>query len=457
MNRSNILLTPIFLAAVLIFLLISFARAESRQNSWEDKIDPYLLELSQSRQPEQQIEFIVMLEEQAEINLPIGLDKSEQTAAVYDQLRNLATDSQVELINKLKNKGADVKPYLVINAVHVTAPVSILSDIASRPDVAYLHNNLPFQLEVQSVQSSPFVSADAVQNVEWGVEKIGAPLVWANGITGTGAIIAGQDTGYHWNHPALINQYRGWNGDTADHSYNWHDAISSDISGDNNNPCGYSLTAPCDDVGSTHGTHTMGTMIGETDGNQIGVAPGAEWISCRNMEEGYGTPETYIDCFEWFLAPTDLNNQNPDPSKAPHVVNNSWGCPTSEGCNTSNFNVMDTVINNLRSAGIVVVTSAGNDGRNGCSSVKTPAAIYAGAFSIGATTFDDEIADFSSRGPVTADGSGRMKPNVTAPGSGVRSATGTSSYGMLSGTSMAAPHVAGAVGLMISAYQPIAG
>ncbi|MEM6318717.1 MAG: S8 family serine peptidase, partial [Bacteroidota bacterium] len=138
------------------------------------------------------------------------------------------------------------------------------------------------------------------------------------------------------------------------------------------------------------------------------------------------------------------------------VINNSWGCPTSEGCNTSNFNVMDTVINNLRSAGIVVVTSAGNSGSS-CSSVRTPAAIYEGAFSIGATTLNDEVADFSSRGPVTADGSGRIKPNVTAPGRGVRSATGTSGYGTLSGTSMAAPHVAGAVGLMISAYPPIAG
>lgn len=456
MNRYTILLTPLFLAAVLVFLLITFSRVESAKNSWEDKVDPFLLELLQSRRPDHQIEFIVLLEEQTTISLPDGLDKNGQTMAVYKQLQKAAANSQQSLIETLKNEGAQVKPYVVINAVHVSAPLSILTTIAARDDVAFLHNNQPFQLDIQSARSSPFFTADAFQSTEWGIEKIGAPLLWADGITGTGAIIAGQDTGYNWNHPALINQYRGWDGDTADHNYNWHDAISSDINGDNNNPCGYSLTVPCDDIGSTHGTHTMGTMIGETNGYQIGVAPGAEWIACRNMEEGYGTPETYIDCFEWFLAPTDLNDENPDPSKAPHVINNSWGCPTSEGCSTFNFGVMDTVINNLRAAGIVVVTSAGNSGSS-CNSVRTPAAIYEGSFAVGATNINDGITSFSSRGPVTVDGSGRIKPNVTAPGDAVRSATGTTGYGTLSGTSMAAPHVAGAVGLMISAYPPIAG
>merc|ERR1712127_902407 len=100
-------------------------------------------------------------------------------------------------------------------------------------------------------------------------------------------------------------------------------------------------------------------MVGEDNDNQIGVAPGAKWIACRNMERGNGTPATYIECFEWFMAPTDLNNENPDVSKAPHVIANSWSCPTSEGCDSTNWHVMEAVVQNLKASGVVVVVSAG--------------------------------------------------------------------------------------------------
>ncbi|HEY3386280.1 MAG TPA: S8 family peptidase, partial [Saprospiraceae bacterium] len=171
---------------------------------------------------------------------------------------------------------------------------------------------------------------------------------------------------------------------------------------------------------------------------------------------GYGTPFTYIECFEWFLAPTDLNNENPDPLKAPHVINNSWGCPPIEGCDSSNYDIMNMVVNNLRAAGIVVVVSAGNDG-SACSTVYTPAAMYEGSFTVGATRFNDTIAGYSSRGPVLTDHSNRLKPNVSAPGSGVRSSVPGGAYDFSSGTSMAGPHVAGLVALMISANPDLAG
>src|SRR5690606_6949367 len=182
---------------------------------------------------------------------------------------------------------------------------------------------------------------------------------------------------------------------------------------DSINPCGLDSKVPCDDNG--HGTHTMGTMIGLDGPNQIGVAPEATWCACRNMERGWGTPFTYLECFEWFLAPTDLNNQNPDPTKAPHVINNSWSCPQAEGCDSSNWMLLDMAVMNLRLAGTVVVVSAGNSG-SGCGSVSTPAAMFEGSFSVGATRENDTIAGFSSRGPVFVDGSLRLKPNVAAPG-----------------------------------------
>src|SRR5205814_10517570 len=220
--------------------------------------------------------------------------------------------------------------------------------------------------------------SQAPATVEPGVVKVNAPQLWAMGFTGQGIVIGNQDTGMRWTHNALKPHYRGWNGSTADHNYNWHDSIHSDISGNGSNPCGFDSQQPCDDNG--HGTHTTGTTSGDDgSGNQVGVAPGAKWIGCHNMDENVGRPETYSECFQWFIAPTDLNNQNPNPDLSPDVINNSWGCPPEEGC--TNVTVLQTIVENTRAAGIVVVVSAGNDG-SGCESVVDPAAIYDASFSV---------------------------------------------------------------------------
>jgi serine protease AprX len=251
-----------------------------------------------------------------------------------------------------------------------------------------------------------------------------------------------------WQHPALRPHYRGWNGSTGEHDYNWWDAVHADLDGDGTNPCGFNTKAPCDDdTGNSHGSHTMGTAIGDDGaGNQIGVAPGAKWISCRNMDSGIGRPSTYIECLQFFLAPTDLQGRNPDPARRPDVVGNSYACPTNEQCTQDSLRV---AVDNMRAGGIFMSVSAGNEGPN-CSSVVWPPSHYDSSVSVGATDINDAIAGFSSRGPVTIDGSGRPKPDLVAPGVGVRSSTRTG-YGALSGTSMASPHVGGAVALLWSA------
>ncbi len=273
------------------------------------------------------------------------------------------------------------------------------------------------------------------------MSRVRAPEVWTLGFTGQGIVVADLDTGVQWNHPALIGAYRGWNGSSADHNYNWYDAAYDQV-GDVRAP------APADDNG--HGTHTTGTIIGDDGlGNQIGVAPGAQWIACRNMRFGIGSVARYTLCFQFSLAPTDLNGNNPDPSKAADITSNSWGCDPGYGeigCDVPSALV--TVTQVLRDAGIMTVAAAGNQGAL-CATVMHAPGTLDQAFSVGATNSSNTIAGFSSRGPSTF--TGHLKPDVVAPGVGVRSAYPVSNYASLNGTSMATPHVAGVVALLWSA------
>jgi serine protease AprX len=409
-----------------------------------------------------EVEFLVILAEQADLGVPsAACSPSPSTReaclrCVYDTLREVALRSQASLRAELDAAGVDYRPFYVVNMLAVKGDRTLLTRLAARPEVARVAANPRIRQPLPDPQPQPQINEARLhpsQGIEWNVARVNADDVWALGYTGQSIVVAGQDTGYDWDHPALIDQYRGYSGVTATHDYNWHDAIHTNSHG--YNPCGADSPEPCDDHG--HGTHTMGTIVGDDGGgNQIGVAPGARWIGCRNMDNGYGTPATYAECFEFFLAPYPVGGDpfaDGVPGLAPHVINNSWTCPPSEGCEPD---TLQTVVENVRAAGIVVVASAGNTGA-ACSTVDSPIAMYDAAFSVGASNSSDDIASFSSRGPVTVDGSGRLKPDVTAPGVGVRSSLRGGGYGFKSGTSMAGPHVAGTVALLWSAAPHLVG
>lgn len=447
--------TFLILSSLLFLTWTAFTPAQKTTfdvGSWEEKVSTQLMTKALRGEA---LDFLVILNNQKNVSASRTFKTKEARGNfVYENLKKNAEVDQKNIIKVLKNEQASFRSFFIINAIQVKGDFNLLKKIAQLPEVGQLTDNSPVQFE-QPVATN-YTNSRGPSAIEWGIDMIDAEEVWALGFNGQNVIVGGQDTGYDWTHPALSHNYRG-NGATVDHNYNWHDAIHEIIStsSDTINPCGLDSVVPCDD--HNHGTHTMGTMVGEDGENQIGVAPGAKWIACRNMERGNGRPSTYIECFEWFMAPTDLNNENPDISKAPHVIANSWSCPTSEGCDSTNWHIMEDVVENLKASGVVVVVSAGNSGGQGCGSVSTPAAMFEASFSVGATNSEDNLAGFSSRGPVTVNGSGIRKPDVSAPGVAVRSCIRDSSYATFSGTSMAGPHTAGLVALMISANPDLAG
>ncbi|MEP7200188.1 MAG: S8 family serine peptidase, partial [Chloroflexota bacterium] len=428
-------------------LLVLLAANGSQGAAAQSKIDPRVLaDTADGRSGH----FLVVLTEQARAQDVARTTRDRETRGrlVVEALRAPAA-SQSPVRAQLDALGAKQRAYWIVNLLAVEGNRAVVEAMAARPDVQAIEADRAFRVPLESADA---LGPEAVTAVEWNLNWVNAPAVWAMGDTGQNSVYANADTGVQWNHPALKPHYRGWNGASADHNYNWWDAIHTDIDG-NGNPCGFNLITPCDDNG--HGTHTLGTGVGDDGaGNQVGMAPGAKWISCRNMDAGVGRPSTYIECLQFFMAPTDLNGNNPDPNKRPDAVGNSYVCPPSELCSANSLQI---AVDNMRAAGIFMSVSAGNSGSS-CSTVSDPPALYDSAITVGATGFQsDSIAAFSSRGPVTVDSSNRLKPDLVAPGVSVRSSYPTNSYATLSGTSMASPHVAGAVALLWSAFPNLRG
>jgi hypothetical protein len=409
--------------------------------AWRAKVDARLLGATA---PSDRA-FLIVLAEQADLSGARRVSgKRAKGRFVLERLSETAARSQAELLRWLAGRGAEAEPYWIANAIRVRGGADLIESIARRADVARVEADASIPMRLPVPRAVPNAARTPAAE-PWNLVMIGAPDVWAAGDTGAGIVIGDADTGQKWDHPALKPRYRGWDGTAAHHGHNWHDAVHDAGAG---NSCGSDAPAPCDDDG--HGTATTGIAVGDDGaGMRVGVAPGAQWIGCRNMDQGSGSPTRYMECFQWFLAPTDSAGENPDPDLAPDVVTNSWDCPPAEGCTTPD--ILKTAVENLRAAGIAAVFSAGNGGP-ACDTIAVPG-IYTAGITVGATDEADAIADYSSRGP----GEGGPKPDLVAPGDNILTSHLDGGYAAFALTSAAAPQVAGLLALVLSTAPSLSG
>ncbi len=383
---------------------------------------------------------------------PLIKDRTERIRFVYDQLRFQALRTQGPVIEKLKSRGIQYQAFYIENSILIeNANESLLSEISTWPEVISMSLNPKLILKTIDWQKALSFSFPnySLNNQGRGPEahltRLKIPQVW-NELKnrGQGIVIGNQDTGFLWTHSALKRQYRGFGGLNVNHMYNWMDAFGV-------------MTEPEDDQG--HGTHTLGSMIGD-DGkkNQIGAAPDAKWIGCRNMNKGVGSVAAYLTCFQFFLAPYPMGGdpaRDGRPELAPHIVNNSWSCSEKEGCRS---NELLGALQAHKAAGILNVVAAGNYGPQ-CGTVATAPAKYTDeVLSVGAyNRYMNEAASFSGRGP--SSWSGKLAPDITAYGEIIRSSvySGNDSYDDKGGTSMASPQIAGGIALLWSSRPRLIG
>lgn len=359
------------------------------------------------------------------------LTEQERHKLAIEAMKNIAYNSQLHILEQIEHNNkyvSECESFWITNVIYIKGVAGFIRYIASRDDVEYVFENLPLML-VEPVDSG--IAADFNAGSEPGLDIIGAKTAWEMGLTGEGSIVCNFDTGVDGNHPALLPGWRGSNGGSVSES--WFDPYTN-------------TDFPVDRHG--HGTHTMGTMVGLDGGDTVGVAFGAQWIAGAVVDRGGGVQRTIADILSAFQWAADPDGDPSTSDDMPDVINNSWGVPTGYlgPCNMTFWEAID----NVESLGIICLFAAGNEGPFS-STIRTPAdriTTQFNSFAVGALNGQTlEIASFSSRGPSGCD-SLTIKPEISAPGIGVRSCDNGGGYIAMSGTSMATPHIAGAVAIL---------
>ena len=407
----------------------------------------------------------LVLTTQADVSGAFGLNsKAQRGQYVYNALTNTARQSQPALLQAISQMGLIGTGYYIANFVMVLAPAGTtisttqLQELQARPEVQTIESVNSFNPKLPSANAPPVGTLPPGRGIEKNLQFINAPAVWAQGGSGQGVTVGVVDTGFAWDHPLLKTQYRGMSAKGVDHNFNWWDAVHASLTS-GTNPCGVNLQEPCDDFG--HGTHVAGAALGGNGKDyQIGVAPDARLMGCRDMDRGYAsTGATFEECMQFMLAPWDLNGQNADVTKAPDVVVHPYHC-YAPGASCIDDPVMNMVYWNLYAAGITSVVAAEDSGP-ACGGAATWPQVYPIAIVTGALDFDPAsgspssvIAGYSAMG---AQQGTIFKPDIASPGTQILSATPGGNVATMSGTSVAASQLAGAFALILSARPALQG
>ncbi|MFH1748701.1 MAG: S8 family serine peptidase, partial [Planctomycetota bacterium] len=428
-------------------------------------IDTGLQDVLELTQPDETISTLVFLTQRVDIDaLNDSLTAQRATLqarheTVVRSLREMARGSQGTLhgyLKQLEQAGRieRFEAFWIVNCFRVDTVPAEIELLAQHPDVDTIYFNYPIEMitpetpepGTASLNSDEGQSQRGPRTPEPGLYAVRAPEVWAMGFTGEGVLVSTLDTGVDGSHPALANRWRG----VADPRYVGHPgwAFFDPVT---------NWTFPQDS--GSHGTHTMGSVCGGAPGDEVGVAPGAQWIHAAVIDRSglYDTCTDALLAFQWLIDPDEDPNTNWD---VPAVCSNSWGIgswhnvpPYNTPCDESFWSYLDA----CEAAGIVILFSAGNEGSDP-NTLRRPADRATDDFRTCAVGGIDGNAGgppwpmytSSSRGPTycTPDGTAAIKPEISAPAVSVRSSVPGGGYSSYSGTSMASPHVNGVVALM---------
>lgn len=352
--------------------------------------------------------------------------------AHFKTMTEYADSMQGPLNTFLSEKGANFKKFWITNAFVVyDADIELVRSLEMQfPVVQEIYIERQASIEVPISSQVEESSGAGVNMASWNIEQTNAPFAWSQGFTGRGFVMGNIDTGVRYTHEALRNNYKGSAQNDNTHDYNWHDPRGEEIPFDNNG----------------HGTHVMGSMAGSF-ASGIGMAYDATWIAAKGCASSSCSQSDLTSSGQFMAAPTRTNGLNPDPTKAPHVVQNSWG---GSGGQTWFHAIIDSWL----ALDIVPSFSAGNSG-SACGTIGSPSD-YEYAVSVASNDQNRALSSFSSRGQ--GEGSNSpwrlQKPDISGPGSAIRSAwnTGDSAYNTISGTSMSGPHVAASSVLILGPY-----
>jgi hypothetical protein len=378
-------------------------------------------------------DFIVRFTTQADLGPAESMDWEARGEFVVQALTE-AAKVQERAKAYLDERGLQHETFIAGNDLYVfqgvAADAYALAELAEvdslRAPRTYFITPVGFSLQSYDV---PENQPDALA---WGISYVKADQFWAAfTVQGDNMVVANIDTGVQWDHPALDQAFK-CPGDPGNPAC-WEDPSNICPGG-----------TACDNNG--HGTHTMGTMVGDDDPSltwQAGMAPNSQWIACKGCESTSCSDFALNTCADWILQPGG------SPANRPNVVNNSWGGGGGDTWYLAKVQAWSA-------AGIFPAFSAGNAGP-GCSTLGSPGD-YQVSFSSAAIDSGGTVAGFSSRGPSVFGHEPYTKPNISAPGVSVCSSVPGNGWSCAySGTSMASPHTAGAVSLLWSCNPDLVG